>query len=66
MKKILTNCIVIIFILLMAGFRHHQSLDHSYRFIYPSWWHKQLIENGDYFHGLVVSQSNFSDNNIDF
>jgi len=50
----------------MAGFRHHQSLDHSYRFIYPSWWHKQLIENGDYFHGLVVSQSNFSDNNIDF
>lgn len=48
----------------MMGFRYYQSLDRDYRFIYPSWWHKQLIENGNYFDGLIFSLNNIEDSEI--
>lgn len=63
-KKRIIHYIVLIFIFTMMGFRHYQSLDRDYRFLYPSWWHKQLIENGDYFNGLIFSLNNIEDSEI--
>lgn len=63
-KKKKINYIVLIFIFTMMGFRYYQSLNRDYKFIYPSWWHKQLIENGDYYNGLVFSLNSIEDSEI--
>lgn len=55
-KKKILNYIVLIFVFIAIVFRYYQSPDSGYRFIYPSWWHKQIIEDGrHFFYGSVFS-----------
>lgn len=48
---------------MMIGFRNYQPPDHDYWFIYPSWWHRQLV-NGPCLDGLVISLNKIEDSTL--